>query len=290
MTKSSNKESVVVFSTIEKLLKENNFLDEEIRIIKASHDGMHFCNYKNRMSAIKDIGEELLLWLDFLGIKISEETKGDDLFKTNAVIADMIVDYFPALTKKDIQNAIKLSIVDKLPTDNKHYNNFSPIYVTRILNSYSQYKGGIILKYQGLLRDMEEEKRNRLTDEDKERIILQGTIYKFNEYKAKGDFVDYEGIAYDFLRKNGYIKLSDEQKDAIKEQAEIKLKTDAHDNSQSATMRKIIAKIMNDSRSYKRTMKVESKNIAVRNFFTQLIAEKKDIKDVIAKEIERIGV
>lgn len=288
--KKNNKEGIVVFATLEKLLKENNFLNEEIKVIKASHDGLHFCNYPNRNKAIADIGMELTAWLNFLGIKISADTEGEEIFRTNAAIADLIIDYFPTLTKYDIQIAIRMSIVDKLPTDNKHYGTFSPIYVTRILNAYSQYKGGIILKYQGLLRDMEDEKNNRLTDEDKERIVLQGTIYKFNEYKTKGDFVDYEGIAYDYLQKNGHVSLTNEQKEEIKAQAEQKLKADAQNNSQSASMRKIIAKIMNDSRSYKRTLKVESKNIAIRNFFTQLIADKKDIKDVLAKEIERIGI
>ena len=152
-------------------------------------------------------------WRFYLGIK-EEPSKQEMIINTNFVREN-----FGALRIGDIHEAINLSVAGKLDCDNEAYNNFSPLYIGRILNSYNEYRNQIIGQVKRQITIQESQKANELTQEEKYRLWQESFLSAWNIVHAGGFFEDYGHSWYHYIKKNKLVTNSQELTDKALEYA-----------------------------------------------------------------------
>lgn len=152
-------------------------------------------------------------WRFYLGIK-EEPSKQEMIINTNFVREN-----FGALRIGDIHEAINLSVAGKLDCDNEAYNNFSPLYIGRILNAYNEYRNQIIGQVKRQITIQESKKANELTQEEKSRLWRESFLSAWNIVHTGGFFEDYGHSWYDYIKKNKLVTNSQELTDKALEYA-----------------------------------------------------------------------
>jgi hypothetical protein len=143
-------------------------------------------------------------WRFYLGIK-EEPSKQEMIINTNFVREN-----FGALRIGDIHEAINLSVAGKLDCDNEAYNNFSPLYIGRILNAYNEYRNQIIGQVKRQISIQESKKASELTQDEKNELWRTSFISAWNIVKSGGFFEDYGHSWYDYIKKNKLVTNSKE--------------------------------------------------------------------------------
>jgi hypothetical protein len=135
-------------------------------------------------------------WRFYLGIK-EEPSKQEMIINTNFVREN-----FGALRIGDIHEAINLSVAGKLDCDNEAYNNFSPLYIGRILNAYNEYRNQIIGQVKRQISIKESNKASELSQDEKNKLWRASFLSAWNIVKSGGFFEDYGHSWYDYIKKN----------------------------------------------------------------------------------------
>jgi hypothetical protein len=135
-------------------------------------------------------------WRFYLGIK-EEPSKQEMIINTNFVREN-----FGALRIGDIHEAINLSVAGKLDCDNEAYNNFSPLYIGRILNAYNEYRNQIIGQVKRQITLEQSKKATQISAEEKNQLWRTSFLSAWNVVKQGGFFEDYGHSWYDYLKKN----------------------------------------------------------------------------------------
>ena len=135
-------------------------------------------------------------WRFYLGIK-EEPSKQEMIINTNFVREN-----FGALRIGDIHEAINLSVAGKLDCDNEAYNNFSPLYIGRILNAYNEYRNQIIGQVKRQISIQESKKASELSQDEKNKLWRASFLSAWNIVKSGGFFEDYGHSWYDYIKKN----------------------------------------------------------------------------------------
>jgi hypothetical protein len=135
-------------------------------------------------------------WRFYLGIK-EEPSKQEMIINTNFVREN-----FGALRIGDIHEAINLSVAGKLDCDNEAYNNFSPLYIGRILNAYNEYRNQIIGQVKRQISIKESNKASELSQDEKNKLWRASFLSAWNIVKSGGFFEDYGHSWYEYIKKN----------------------------------------------------------------------------------------
>jgi hypothetical protein len=143
-------------------------------------------------------------WRFYLGIK-EEPSKQEMIINTNFVREN-----FGALRIGDIHEAINLSVAGKLDCDNEAYNNFSPLYIGRILNAYNEYRNQIIGQVKRQISIQESKKASELSQDEKNQLWKTSFLSAWNIVKSGGFFEDYGHSWYDYIKKNKLVTNSKE--------------------------------------------------------------------------------
>jgi hypothetical protein len=104
--------------------------DLEKKIYLAPH-GKTLANFKN--SDMNELKNAIVQWIYYLGLT----DKVDD--KDIITLTKFTQEVFPNLTIEDIKLAINLSMKGSLDADIECYGNFSPLYISKILNAYLKF-------------------------------------------------------------------------------------------------------------------------------------------------------
>lgn len=147
-------------------------------------------------------------WRFYLGIK-EEPSKQEMIINTNFVREN-----FGALRIGDIHEAINLSVAGKLDCDNEAYNNFSPLYIGRILNAYNEYRNQIIGQVKRQITIQEAKKSSELTLEQKTQLWQDSFLSAWKIVSAGGFFEDYGHSWYEYIKKNRLVSNSQELTDS----------------------------------------------------------------------------
>ena len=147
-------------------------------------------------------------WRFYLGIK-EEPSKQEMIINTNFVREN-----FGALRIGDIHEAINLSVAGKLDCDNEAYNNFSPLYIGRILNAYNEYRNQIIGQVKRQITIQESKKSSELTLEQKTQLWQDSFLSAWKIVSAGGFFEDYGHSWYEYIKKNKLVSNSQELTDS----------------------------------------------------------------------------
>ncbi len=154
----------------------------------------------------RNISEKLLdilaKWRWMAGISTHNQSE-DDIAQELALICKFVLSNYPQITLDEITLAIDLSLTDKLNCDVRTFNTFSPMYVSRILNAYIEYKKGM---YNDLMKrkevsDMKKEMDKEITPEEKMESMVELVRYFYDQYKAEGYIKDYFSTLYNYFRR-----------------------------------------------------------------------------------------
>lgn len=173
-------------------------------------------------------------WRAFLGIP-KEGVDPEEL----AFVIMYIQQYWSVLTLAEIELAFTLSINRKLD-DCDFFGHFSPNYVAQVLSSYMHYRKMTLadaLRRQEKFNLEEAAKKSKPTPEQ-ERDITRELFKNFhNEVIKNGSINDPFNLAYNFLRANKWMKVSETD---IKESMEYANQKYQEDRRKESLLRQVI--------------------------------------------------
>jgi hypothetical protein len=151
----------------------------------------------------------LAKWRWMAGINISQQSE-EDIAQELALLSKFIQENYSTLTIDEISLAINLSLTDKLNCDVRTFNTFSPMYVSRILNAYLEYKRNMYneLMKRKELSDNKKEMDKEITPEEKMENMVELIRYFYDKYKTDGFINDYFNTLYNYFRRTNRLVIS----------------------------------------------------------------------------------
>lgn len=148
---------------------------EEQKIVKYSQSSLCFKDYDNTNK--QDLAKTLVQLSYFVGIK---EPLSIDSLK---LIVNFLCSQFPNFNKDELVEAFNLSCSGKLG-DFEHFQNFSPIYIGKVINSYLAYSIDAKRKYNQIVSQLkrEEEILEKEKVYDKFKGAMQSLVLEYNTY------------------------------------------------------------------------------------------------------------
>lgn len=153
----------------------------------------------------------LAKWRWMSGVSSNHQSE-EDIAKELVLIADFIFRNYPKLSIEEISLSIDLSLTNTFDVDVNAYNSFSPMYVSRILNAYIDYKKGLYNTISAK-KDLEDSRKyleKKPTPLEKMESMIDLIKYFYEEYKSIGEVKDHFNAIYHFLKRTSRISLSKE--------------------------------------------------------------------------------
>lgn len=208
------------------------------------------------------------------------------------LFVEYIAEHFYRLSLLEIDNAFNLATAGVLGVDSDHYQSFSVIYISKIINAYKDYKGKFILEYRELL---EKQEKKEPTEEERLEMMIDTILESFENYKKEPYYNEFGYVAYDFLTNIGVINFTKEEKSLILEQAResalerLKLRKDQKEGGTSEHLQisTLIKQIQSDNTGSQDEVVRECKNIGLCKYYDFIlknnISLKQEIENVIMK-------
>ena len=128
------------------------------------------------------------------------------------VLLDYVHSSLSKFTLDEFKLAFKLYCDGQLDTDREHFQKISSLYLGRIMESYVRWRYRFTNKGT-------EETTTKPTPEEHEKNMKEGCIRLFERYKRTKEIIDFGCIHYKYLRRNKFIKLTDDDIERIQDQA-----------------------------------------------------------------------
>ena len=177
-------------------LVKNKFTDNKIKIYEAYRSLKRIRDF-NTNNELKPLIDLVGKWRYYIGIR--EELSQEELFMNITFIREN----FNELNLVDIDQAINLSLKGELNIDAEHYQNFTPLYISKILKAYKEYRGKIIYDIRDSINKIEN-KPIEPTIAEKVEITKSSLVSMYNSREDKR-FHDYGGVTYDFIKRNQFM-------------------------------------------------------------------------------------
>lgn len=119
-----------------------------------------------------------------------------------------IEERFSTITQEEFLLAFRLNSYGEYRSRTEHYNLFCMDYVVQVLNAFSEYRAGTMLKSaKEELRIAEEQKEQQQRNKAESRLNMIASInMDFNLYRDNPDTpIKLEAVKCDWLIKNGYL-------------------------------------------------------------------------------------
>jgi len=174
-------------------LVKGKFTDSKIKIYEAYRSLKRIRDF-NTNDELKPLIDLVGKWRYYIGIR--EELSQEELFMNITFIREN----FNELNLVDINEAINLSLKGDLNIDVEHYQNFTPLYISKILKAYKEYRGKIIYDIRESISKIENQPVEPTLAEKVD--ITKSSLLAM--YKSREDkrFHDYGGVTYDFIKRN----------------------------------------------------------------------------------------
>jgi len=169
--------------------------EEEHSIVKAVENSKQIVKCENVAEELINI---VVKWRMYIGIPKS------DVAEELAIVSSFIFENYSHLTLEEIQLAIKLSVLRKLP-DTEFHGYFSPMYVGKVLDAYLYYRkmtmADAIRRREKHLSELLE-KENRPSPEKQAEDFRKLIREFYEQWKETGEIRDVFNLCYNFLRKH----------------------------------------------------------------------------------------
>lgn len=180
-------------------LVKGKFSDNKIKIYEA-YRGLKLIRDFKSNDELKPLIDLVGKWRYYIGIK--EELSQEELFMNVTFIREN----FSGLNLVDIDQAINLSLRGDLDVDVEHYQSFTPLYISKILNAYKKYRGKVICDIRDRIEKLENVPKE-ITIEERIKIT-KSSLQSMYDKRADKRFYDYGGVTYDFIKRNELFPLS----------------------------------------------------------------------------------
>lgn len=236
---------------------------------------------KSREERIGSCAESIMMEkvagvMDFIMRDMGVRTTPDTYSRVR--MSQFIVRRYSDLSLSELKLAFELAVIGELNVDEKdvkHYNDFSILYVSRILNAYKTKRRESIHNVTLALPQPE----IKPTQEEIEKIHTQfiNVICNLYDKQKGGEDVTHRftGIIYDYLNRLGLIKISATTKKQFMVLAKMKLADQA--TSINALHRVNFLALMDTSQI------LEAKRMTIRKQFENYIKKNADLKQLITK-------
>lgn len=182
-------------------LVKSKFNDNKIKIYEAYRGLKRICDFKTN-DELKPLIDLVGKWRYYIGIK--EELSQEELFMNVTFIREN----FNELNLVDIDQAINLSLKGDLNVDVEHYQSFTPLYISKILKAYKEYRGRIICEIRDRIEKLESVPKEATIEERIE--LTKSSLQSMFNSRADDRFYDYGGVTYDFIKRNELMLFSKE--------------------------------------------------------------------------------
>ena len=180
-------------------LVKSKFNSNKLKIYQAYYSMNKIKDFKTN-NDLKPLIELVGKWRYFIGIK--EELSKEELFMN----INFIRENFNELNLVDIDQAINLSIKGEFDIDIEHYQSFTPLYISKILNAYKKYKGEVMFSIRSELSKIEN-KPKKLKIEDRIALTKASLQVLYNS-KDNEHFSDGGNVTYDFIKRNNLLPIT----------------------------------------------------------------------------------
>jgi len=205
------------------------------------------------------------------------------------LFVEYIAEHFYRLSLLEIDNAFNLATAGKLDIEAEHYQSFSVIYISKIINSYKRFNGKYILDYRSKL-EAAEALKDEPTKDEKMIIMIDSILENFENFKKEPTYNHFGYISYDFLKNLGVIKLDSEIKDILLKQARKMAVEELNEKkkeskSSDGDVKSQIQDILNDASGKQDIVVRICKNLGLIHYFEFILKNNLSLKSEITKHI-----
>lgn len=150
---------------------------------------------------------------------INNNESEHEIAKELALLSQFVIKTYGNLTISEILLAVDLSLLNKLDCDVRPYNNFSPMYISRILNAYIDYRKEL---HKDILERKRKEELKNISEKKptpKERMdsVIELIEYFYHEFKSGNGVNDHFNTLYNYFRRTSTINPNKETIDKAME-------------------------------------------------------------------------
>tara|TARA_B100000497_G_C7669387_1_gene403837 strand:- start:249 stop:1103 length:855 start_codon:yes stop_codon:yes gene_type:complete len=187
---------------------------ENKKIVQAYFDRKiaTFFDAEDKNEQFQKLHKLIVKWAVLTGVK---PLPTDDEIR---MLVEYIAEHFYRFSLMEIDNAFSLATAGKLDIEADHYQSFSVIYISKIINAYKRYNGKYIIDYRNEIAALER-KAAEPNEEEKIKMLVENILEGFDNFKEEPKYNHFGYIAYDFLSKLGVIDIDKDTKGIILEQA-----------------------------------------------------------------------
>jgi len=278
-----------------KLIKQSEGLQTQIiqdwapekqKIIQAHFDRKiaTFFDAEDKNEQFQNLHKLIVKWAVLTGVK---PLPTDDEIR---LFVEYIAEHFYRLSLLEIDNAFNLATAGKLDIEADHYQSFSVIYISKIINAYNRYNGKYIIEYRNQLAEIEREK-NKPTPEQQMQMMIESILEGFDKFKDDPQYNHFGYISYDFLKNIGALKLDNDVKSVLLKQArELAIEELKEDRSQTTLpkserlqIKNQIDEILNDESGKQEKVIRICKNLGLMHYYEFILKNNLSLE----KEIEK---
>lgn len=171
-----------------------NTTSKEITIYNAHLTEKKLKGYATREDLML-LNSLIVRWANYVGVDTPDATQLN-------MLANFIKEHFPTFTATDLKECINLLATHSLETDAEPYGKISPIYVSKVLKAYQEYKHSILFKVRDGIDKQKQSEVKPISDE--ERVAnFKKLLTIAKEENTKGlTYVDSGDSLYNFIKYN----------------------------------------------------------------------------------------
>ena len=243
-----------------------------------------FFDAEDKNEQFQNLHKLIIKWAVLTGVK---PLPTDDEIR---LFVEYIAEHFYRLSLSEIDNAFNLATAGKLDIEADHYQSFSVIYISKIINAYIRYNGKYIIEYRNKLADIEKE-RNKPTPEQQMQMMIESILEGFDKFKDEPQYNHFGYISYDFLKNIGALNLDNDVKSVLLKQArELAIEELKEDRSQTTLpkserlhIKNQIDEIINDESGKQEKVIRICKNLGLMHYYEFILKNNLSLE----KEIEK---
>jgi hypothetical protein len=145
----------------------------------------------------------IVRWATYVGVETPEASQIN-------MLANFIKEHFPTFNGYDLKECINLLATQTLDTDAEHYGKLSPIYISKVLKSYQEYKSTTIFKVKEGIQKIKEAEVKPMPNEERIANFKQLLTIAKKESEQGLTYIDSGDSIYSFVKYNKLIPLAKE--------------------------------------------------------------------------------
>ena len=261
-----------------------DWVPEHKKVIHGHYDRKisTFFDAEDKNEQFQNLHQLLVKWAVLTGVK---PLPLDDEIR---LFVEYIAEHFYRYSLSEIDNAFNFATAGKLAVDAEHYQSYSVIYISRIINAYGDYKGEYILAYRA---ELEKEETREPTEDERLVLLVDSIIESYENYKEDPYYNHFGYVSYDFLKRVGVIDFDNDTKAEILKEAREKAvenltnRVGQDGKHEPKDLREMIANIQNDPTGKEEEVIKCCKNIGLMYYYDYILKNNISLEGEIQKAL-----